>query len=259
MKKLMYNENTKEVDVAEEDFPLQEEEREKPRRVKIWLENNKIFFEIFSFVIVGAMGVIISFVTWKTDERSAEIYQKQLEIEDNTREPYFETKELNIEDKKKAKLTIENRGGRITSAGASIVPFFKIVIDNYGKEYKFVVPLSHDVYLGEDYGPIYRYDENERTFIFDFMLKEELTISSKKIEDTIKNHLNTDSVSVTLERWIGIEYINYKNEKYQIVYELNFVYLVKIDEETDIQIIGELDNDNMGDIVKEISNHINDN
>lgn len=163
MKKLLYNENTKEIDVIEEDFPLKEKEREKPRRVKIWLENNKVFFEIFSFVIVGAMGVVISFVTWKTNERSAEIYQKQLEIEDNDREPYFTTKELNIDNEKNAKITIENKGGRITSAGAWIIPFFKIVIDNYGKVYKFAVPLSHDVYLGEDYGPIYRYDENERT------------------------------------------------------------------------------------------------
>ena len=59
MKKLMYNKNTKEIDIADkDDFS----EKKKPRRVKTWLENNKIFFEIFSFVFVGVMGIVISFV-----------------------------------------------------------------------------------------------------------------------------------------------------------------------------------------------------
>ena len=38
------------------------------------------FFDIVSTFCVGTMGVVISFVGWKTNQRSADIYQRQLEI-----------------------------------------------------------------------------------------------------------------------------------------------------------------------------------
>ena len=88
MKKLIYNENTKEIDVVEKKHSPEKDEKE-PRKVKKWLEENKIFFDIVSTFCVGTMGVVISFVGWKTNQRSADIYQRQLEILENDREPYF--------------------------------------------------------------------------------------------------------------------------------------------------------------------------
>ena len=35
------------------------------------------------------MSIILSFFGWKTDKRSSDIYEKQLEIMNNDREPYF--------------------------------------------------------------------------------------------------------------------------------------------------------------------------
>ena len=42
MKKIVYNENTKEIDVIEK-----ENMKERPKGIRTWLEKNKIFFEIF--------------------------------------------------------------------------------------------------------------------------------------------------------------------------------------------------------------------
>lgn len=82
MKKLIYNENTREIDVVEkEDAP--EPEKSRIRKVKDWLENNKIFFEIFSFVFIGVMGIVISVFGVKLNKIIVDINQRQLEIAEN--------------------------------------------------------------------------------------------------------------------------------------------------------------------------------
>ena len=88
MKKLIYNENTREIDVVKkEDAP--EPEKSRIRKVKYWLENNKIFFEIFSFVFIGVMGIVISVFGVKLNKIIVDINQRQIEIAENDRKPHF--------------------------------------------------------------------------------------------------------------------------------------------------------------------------
>ena len=93
MKKLIYNENTKLIDIVEcEEIIENKNEKEKKqgrlKRIKEFfkskiekrresLNKNKVFFEVFSYLFVG---IIISYVGWQTNIRTAEIYQRQLEI-----------------------------------------------------------------------------------------------------------------------------------------------------------------------------------
>lgn len=67
MKKLIYNENTKEIDVMEQKNCS---EKEKPKGFKAWLKNNKIFFEIFSLFFVGVMSIILSVVGLRINKKN---------------------------------------------------------------------------------------------------------------------------------------------------------------------------------------------
>lgn len=105
MKKLIYNENTKLIDIVEceEIIEIKNEKEKNQGRIerikkffglkiekrREFLNKNKIFYEVFSYIFVGMMGIIISYVGWQTNIRTAEIYQRQLEILDNDRKPYF--------------------------------------------------------------------------------------------------------------------------------------------------------------------------
>ena len=60
MKKLIYNENTKEIEIVEKEA-FSAKEKKKQKRVKSWLENNKIYFEVFSYLFIGVMGIVIAF------------------------------------------------------------------------------------------------------------------------------------------------------------------------------------------------------
>ena len=78
------NKNTKEHDVKTHN------QREKfLERTRNILEKNKIFFEIFSSVLLALMSITISIVSLALNKRSTEVYEKQLEILENDREPYF--------------------------------------------------------------------------------------------------------------------------------------------------------------------------
>lgn len=54
-----------------------------------WLKKNKIFFEIISSVCLSLMSMVTFAVSISFNQGSSEIYEKQLEILENDREPYF--------------------------------------------------------------------------------------------------------------------------------------------------------------------------
>ena len=60
-----------------------------PKGIRTWLEKNKIFFEIFSFVFVGGAGIVISFVGLEFNKTIVDINRKQLEITENDKKPHF--------------------------------------------------------------------------------------------------------------------------------------------------------------------------
>lgn len=68
MKKLIYNENTKEIEIVEKEA-FSAKEKKKQKRVKSWLENNKIYFEVFSYLFIGVMGIVIAFAGYNINKQ----------------------------------------------------------------------------------------------------------------------------------------------------------------------------------------------
>ena len=225
MKKLIYNENTREMIVNEKEELFGKESGErKPNKSQIWLENNKIFFEIFSYVFVGIMGIVISFVGWKTNQRSADIYQKQLEILDNDREPYFSLSYEKISEERKEdeyhiinKYTIKNDGGLIYDAYLSdIKSCVTICVKNDENIYKYYLD-------GKFYIPNEQYIYNLDTKKFSFYCNENSAFSDfvEALEIDLAFVFDEYDVTISVNNYITINYVNYKNEKYSKVYEFS--------------------------------------
>lgn len=220
MKKLIYDKNTKEISIIEK----QETEniKKKSTKVKLWLESNKICFEIFSYVFVGIMGIIISFAGWKTNERSANIYKRQLEILENDREPHFTISNKIIFKKQKDEgyykqicYTIKNDGGVINDGFlGKIYTNLLISIPMHDKLYKcYIIGL---------------FSKSDGRYIFDKESKEFSfygveSSANNKFVNNLQLELNKifkrDDVVIFLRNYIEINYINYKNEKYNKTYE----------------------------------------
>lgn len=169
MKKLIYNENTKEIDIEEDDFSTEK------ITIRQWLENNKIFFEIFSFVFVGLMGIVISFIGLKFNKTIVDINKRQLEITENDKKPHFyiesdyisaNTNQVGTDGKTpKCYYNIINKGEDISDV--SIDPesyiFFYMPTDVKGEYYIFEFN-SHDFY--KDYASWIETIEKDREYRF---------------------------------------------------------------------------------------------
>jgi hypothetical protein len=47
--------------------------------LRMFLERNKIFFEIFSYVVIGFTGIIFSYFQWKTNEQQIEMHRNEIQ------------------------------------------------------------------------------------------------------------------------------------------------------------------------------------
>lgn len=224
MKKLIYNENTKEIDVVEKEH-MPEKDEKKPRKDKKWLEENKIFLDIFSTFCVGVMGLIISIVGWKTNQRSADIYQRQLEILDNDREPYFtihcETVEKLFENDSYAKkmYIIRNEGGRINGASIFWVRGYigillREPVTGEKKNYEIYVP---GMFRCSD-GLMSLYDEENKLFYFYECEGDKYNNFINELRLKLEEMFTEYLIIVTYSKYVNIIYSNYKNEAYDRQY-----------------------------------------
>ena len=119
----------------------------KTEKGRNFLNRNKIFFEVFSYLFVGVMGIIISYVGWQTNIKTAEIYQRQLEIMENDSEPRFSSELFWIDaENMEYAYKIENDGG-IASDGIVCPIVICTFLINYRRSKKINKEIEKE--LGE--------------------------------------------------------------------------------------------------------------
>ncbi len=240
MKKIRYNKNEKEIDAIEkEGFSETGKDNEKKTKLdKAWLEKNRIFFEVFSYVFVGIMGIVISYVGWKTNERSADIYQKQLEIMKNDREPYFKIKSEEIyEETEKTednetiaikRYTIFNEGGVIRDVSiqkdACAIIYIQKDKDVIG-EYNIFKYTFLDFFFNAPDSVITQHMEDDDDIVFyeygierkhpEYIDEEEFDYEDIfwMLEEELRKYFKCDII-LYRKNFVEITYTNYKNEKY---------------------------------------------
>lgn len=124
MKRLMHIETTKEINIIEE---KQNERRLKNKEKK---KKKKNFYKIFAPVFLTVINVIISYAALNSNRETETIYQEQLRILQDDREPCFTL--VKKEDAKENEIgyfyTLKNVGGRISNAASQIRKYIEIHI-----------------------------------------------------------------------------------------------------------------------------------
>lgn len=257
MKKLIYNYNTNEMIFVEE-------ESGKRNGIRECLERNKIFVEVFSLIFVGVMGIVISFVGWRTDKRSSDIYQKQLEILQNDREPYFtikcETVYSDYQDDgyyMQKKYTIKNEGGRISEAFIKYANSYLIIDipinkkNNY-KNLHFIYEIENrfSTPSNECF-----YNEKTKELVFYGVDNSDYEDFSMKLEQELNRILKRDDIYVLNQNYVELYYVNYKNEEFRKKYEFTQNTIV-INETNDEVFIRVGQSNDIALIVEEIYEYI---
>lgn len=229
MKRLIYNENTKQIDVVEEDFSSKEKEEKKSRRVKTWLENNKVFFEIFSFVFVGIMGIAISFIGLKFNKTAVDIYQKQLEITENDKKPRFYIKcdylsatnnRIGIDGKTtKCYYSIGNKGEEITQVSMNPESYvFFYIPTNIEREYYIFKFRSND--FCTDGGNWIETIEKDKEYMFaEYIFKDEGMSEWMAIAKIVSEYF--PEIKCVHKNIVNIRYTDYIGEEKEEIFIFN--------------------------------------
>jgi hypothetical protein len=208
----------------------QKNEETRIDNTRAFLEKNKVFFEIFSSVLLGVMSIIISVVGTQINNKTKKIYKKQLEILENDREPYFVLKCRKLltffppKIGKKKKYILKNIGGLISCVDFDIDLYFEINVWYYSSQcYRFKVRI--DNYLPNFYPKkigrrsIYDYDAKNKQLIFYECNYIKIDLLRKDAKDKFEKNLNISiiknsnaHISVFDRIYIHMSYVDYKNK-----------------------------------------------
>lgn len=223
MKKMEYNKYTHEINI------IKKKKYKRVRKLRKFLNKNQIFIILIPSLALTVMSVLISCFGYEANRRSVDIYEKQLEIMENDRDPYFIIKCDSIDnevsngdnDNKQKVYTITNKGGLIT--GAYLFDIYKLAIIKI-REYSPEFENTYIIYFSDQFikteGIISLYNEHEKNFkfysyehdkfnklIYDLQQKLKEIYPDKESEWSHKASVQTEDI-------VEINYINYKNEEY---------------------------------------------
>lgn len=216
MKKLVYNKDTEELELIEID---------QKRRVKSFLERNKIFFETVVIAFLTVMSIIVSVVGVRIDIRNQEISKKELEILENDREPYFKIEcDLNYDEFESADnyvikktYTITNTGGTISGAYMTVCSYLEIYLpkDKPG-EYDIYTYILPENFKNETL--FHGYNEESKSFTFCEYESSDYNDYIKELEKDLRTFFDNESIALLCKNYADIVYVNYKNERYDVRY-----------------------------------------
>ena len=231
--KIDYNKYTHEINF------IKVKEHTFMQKVRKRLTKNKIFIIVIPSFFLTIMSVIISVIGVVESIKSTEIYNKQLEIMENDREPYFILKSKPIDgvysgngyNYTKRLCTIENGGGLIT--GACLFPVYtevKIEIFNkkLGKRCTYILIYSG---LFEDVdikNSSFLYDIESKTFRFYILESDkfnnfihDLQLELEKTFSPSEENKWMERIQISYDNKVEIKYINYIHIEYNQVYKVN--------------------------------------
>ncbi len=191
-----------------------------PKGIRTWLEKNKIFFEIFSFVFVGGAGIVISFVGLEFNKTIVDINRKQLEITENDKKPHFyikcdylsvDTTKIGVDGKTpKCYYNIVNNGEDITvvSINPESYIFFYVPTD-IEQEYYIFKFCSHDFWM--DYGRSIGTIEKDKEYQFaEYVIKENYKSEWEEIAKTVSKYF--PDIKCVHENIVRISYTDYMGD-----------------------------------------------
>lgn len=254
MKKLIYNENTKEIDAIEQEktdcfeeiekenkdykekgenitktvlelkeetiAKIDSEQKGEKKDFKNCLEIVKIFCEIFSSIVLGIMGIVLTFSGNNINMQTKEIYERQLAIIENDKKPHFSIKYnySSTDNKSGVDGKIPIRYYCITNEGGNI-KYVRVRPESYiyfyvpadvEKEYYIFKFQSHDFYI--DYGQWIETVKEDKEYRFsEYIIKEENKSEWECIAKMVLNYF--PDIKCVHENIVNISYTDYMGEE----------------------------------------------
>ena len=228
-----------------------EHERASKGKIKKFLEEKKIFFEVFSYVFVGVMGIILSAVGININKQTMDIYKRQLKILENENSPYFDLEFEKVWDKVEEtqetekianiKYTLTNNGGKIknvTIRPESYIIFY--VPTGMNNEWYIFKYMTNNFNINRSIRK--REEEKGRKFVFyeyiseklknkmdnrDFELAKYLS-KNLNIEENLRNEVTYSKKDI-----LYIYYIDYMGEEQSKIFEMSGSELEELEKDID--------------------------
>lgn len=244
MKKINYDKYSHEINLEETD-----KNNSWVSKTRKKLNKNKIFINLISSVFLTIMSITISIIGVIASVRSAEIYEEQLKIMENDREPYFTITSESVDgifngsdyNYVKKIYTIENEGGLIMGACIPEIYtyiFMQVYNTDTGEKNTYILYLD-DIFEKEEVFSIYNSKNKEFKFYKHESDKVDKLVPKLKsyFEKTFSNKTaNKYTLETYISNYIEMEYINYENVEFEQKYKLideDQVSLVKMNEDID--------------------------
>lgn len=251
MKRLIYNENTREIDIDEqEEIQISKESesenineeikdntsdetkeiKKESNEIRNRLEKNRILFEVFSWVFLGIIGAILSVFGNNINNKTMKIYEMQLKIEENDRKPHFTLECENVWEKvdetkgtnkiAKAKYILTNDGGNIKNvyywAESYIIFYVPTGVEDEWYIFKYQTN-NFDV----NHSRKIREEEKGRKFVFyEYTSEKEKSkkdIKALKLGKYLSENLNKD-ITHSYRNILNIMYTDYMGEEKRKVF-----------------------------------------
>lgn len=244
MKRINYDKYSHEINLEETD-----KNNTWVSKTRKKLNKNKIFINLISSVFLTIMSITISIIGVIASLRSTEIYEGQLKIMENDREPYFTITSESVDGifngsdytYVKKIYTIENEGGLIMGACIPEIYtyiFMKVYNTDTGEKSTYILYLD-DIFEKEEVFSIYNSKNKEFKFYKHESDKVDKLVPKLKsyFEKTFsKKTSNIYTLEAYISNYIEMEYINYENVEFEQKYRLideDQVSLVKMNEDID--------------------------
>lgn len=178
-------------------------------KIKAFLEENKIYFEIFSFLFLGTMGLIVSITQWKTAERELLLHNSELL-------PLFRVDYRQIRTESDSTygeiMTLSNEGKQIKNFDCEIFSFYEFKVSTVDKGYK-----ENKYYLSiTPFYSIY-YETNNLNNIMEEGLAHESYLDFFRLyNDCMFLSKSGNFIFINRLHYFKINYIDIKNEDHLV-------------------------------------------
>ena len=201
----------------------------KRKRLKEALDENKVFFEVFSYVVIGIMGIILSISAVFVSSRANDIAAEQLLVSELVNMPMFnisgESGKTYFDENQNemgVTLVIKNNGGQITNATiyARTVVEFKIEDEDFASGFIQGMGTLYGTY-DQTWAP---YDGNTNTFTLKRNNAEaldniELPLLMAGLLGNPCQHMEVKSLEI--KEYIRIEYTDYRSIVHNDLFEIS--------------------------------------
>lgn len=228
-----------------------EHERAGKGKFKKFLEENKIFFEVFSYVFVGAMGIILSAVGININKQTMDVYKRQLKISENENSPYFDLEFEKVWDKVEEtqktekianiKYTLTNNGGKIKNVKIrpeSYIIFY--VPTGMNNEWYIFKYMTNNFSINR---PIRKREEEKgKKFVFYEYISEKLKNKMDNRDFELAKYLSENlsidenlrnEVTYSKKDILYIDYIDYMGEEQNKIFEMFGSELEELEKDID--------------------------